>query len=74
MRDGRRFLLAVPAVRVASSRRADGGDDAARHGRPRRLGAFERVPGRPGIVVGVPHGTPDRRAARVRHPAYGPTV
>jgi hypothetical protein len=24
-----------------------------------RLGAFEHVPGRPGIVVGVPHGTPD---------------
>jgi len=24
-----------------------------------QLGAFERVPGRPGIVIGVPHGTPD---------------
>ena len=59
MHDRRRFLLASLAVVAASSRRAAAAtmpDDIADVG---QLGTFERVPGRPGIVVGVPHGTPD---------------
>jgi len=51
--DRRHFLLAsLPALGGAASAAPEPGDID-------QLGKFELVLGRPGVVVGVPHGTPD---------------
>lgn len=59
MFDRRRFLLATLALAAQGKARAAKitPDDASAD--LDQLGAFERVLGRPGFVVGVPHGTPD---------------
>lgn len=59
MFDRRRFLLATLAMAAQGKAHAAKitPDDASAD--LDQLGAFERVLGRPGFVVGVPHGTPD---------------
>jgi len=59
MLDRRRLLLAIPAcaglayARVAVTQTNEASRELD------RLGTFKIVPGQPGVVVGVPHGTPD---------------
>ena len=59
MYNRRTFLVTTLAVAAASSRRAAAATMADDTEDLEQLGKFERVLGRPGIVIGVPHGTPD---------------